>query len=106
MMRAAIYFALLLGFAVQDTFGLTIIRRYIGGTPGMENVGTGNLTAIFNTAADFWESAIQDNHTVTLNFGWAPVGAAFHTLTTQEGSPNREVEGTIYFNNSDLFGHS
>jgi hypothetical protein len=106
MIRAAICCALLLGLAAQDTFALTIVRRFVGGNPGTQNVGAGNLSDIFNAAADFWEGAVRDNYTVTLNYGWAPVGAAYHTLTLQGGSPTRESEGAIYFNNSDLVGFS
>jgi len=79
---------------------LDIVRQYQGGTPQPTAIGNGNLEAIFNAAADYWEHAIQDDHTLVLKFGWAPVGGGIHTLTRQGGAPNRETEGTILFNNN------
>jgi hypothetical protein len=96
-------FAFLAG--VQPTSSLTIIRDFIGGSPGTNDIGSGNLVAIFNAAADIWELAIQDDHVLTLHYGWAPVGGGQHTLNAQGGTPNRETEGTILFNNDDVAGH-
>ena len=83
-----------------EAYALKIIRQNLGGTPQPTAIGKGNLEAIFHAAADYWEHAIQDNHTLILKFGWAPVGGGLHTLTRQGGSPNRETEGTILFNNN------
>ncbi|MDT7043959.1 hypothetical protein [Candidatus Nitronereus thalassa] len=93
---------LILFFSVSssDANALDIIRHFQGGTPQPTAIGKGNLVAIFHAAADFWEHAIQDDHTLILKFGWAPVGGGVHTLNRQEGSPNRETEGTILFNNN------
>ncbi len=85
---------------VREAKALDIIRHYQGGTPQPTAIGNGNLQAIFNAAADYWEHAIQDDHTLVLNFGWAPVGGGLHTLNQQGGSPNRETVGTILFNNN------
>lgn len=85
---------------VGDANALDIIRQYQGGTPQPTAIGKGNLEAIFNAAADYWEHAIQDDHTLVLKFGWAPVGGGLHTLNRQGGTPNRETEGTILFNNN------
>jgi hypothetical protein len=90
---------------VPPGYALTIIRNFIGGSPGATNIGDGNLIDIFNAAADRWERAILDPHVLTLNFGWAPVGGGVHTLVAQGGTPNRETEGTIQFNNDDEQGH-
>lgn len=84
----------------RDAHALVIERNFLGGTPQPTAIGAGNLVDIFNAAADQWEQAIQDEHTVILNFGWAPVGGGLHTLNRQEGIPNRETEGTILFNNN------
>ena len=81
--------------------GLTIIRDFWGGTPATNVVGGGNLEAIFNAAADYWELAILDEHVVTLHYGWAPLEGSngVHYLNAQSGTPNRETEGTIYWDN-------
>ncbi len=86
--------------------GLVIIRNFVGGQPGTNDVGTGNLIDIFNTAADIWETAIRDPHVVTLNYGWGPSGGGEHTLNRQGGTPPRELEGTIWANNDNDPGHN
>jgi hypothetical protein len=90
---------------VREAKALDIIRQYQGGTPQPTAIGKGNLQAIFNAAADYWEHAIQDDHTLVLKFGWAPVGGGLHTLNRQGGVPNRETEGTILFNNNTNQGN-
>jgi hypothetical protein len=89
----------------SHTWALSIIRDFIGGIPQPTAIGGGNLVSIFNAAADQWERAILDPFTVTLHFGWAPVGGAEHSLLAQGGTPNRETEGTILFNNDPIPGH-
>lgn len=84
----------------RDAQALDIIRNNLGGAPQPTAIGKGTLEDIFNAAADHWEHAIQDDHTLVLNFGWAPVGGGLHTLNRQGGEPNRETEGTILFNNN------
>ena len=84
---------------------LTIVRDFIGGEQGHSDTGTGNLHDIFNAAADIWESIILDDHVVTLHYGWANNGGGEHFLNAQGGTPNRETEGTILFNNDDVVGH-
>lgn len=102
--RGALVLILSLGAASTGS-GLTIIRDFTGGEQGHSDSGTGNLQEIFNTAADIWESAIRDEHVVTLHYGWANNGGGEHYLNAQGGSPNRETEGTILFNNDDVAGH-
>jgi len=92
---------LILGACFIERAGaLEIVRQAQGGIPQATAIGAGNLEDIFNAAADHWEYAIQDDHTLILKFGWAPVGGGLHTLTRQGGIPNRETEGTILFNNN------
>ncbi len=91
--------------SVQSGAALTIIRDFIGGAPGTNDIGSGNVVDIFNAAADIWELAIRDRHVLTLHFGWAPVGGGQHTLDAQGGAPNRETEGTILFNNDNAPNH-
>jgi hypothetical protein len=93
-------------FAIpQETLALIIERDFLGGTPQPNAVGSGNLTDLFNAAADRWEQAIGDPFTVTLHYGWAPIGGGLHTLNAQGGTPNRESDGTIEINNDTIPGH-
>lgn len=64
--------------------------------------GGGDLESVFNAAADYWESAILDDFTVQLNFGWQALGSGtlgVHTLFTEGGTPHRELTGNIRFSN-------
>lgn len=67
-------------------------------------VGGGNLPAIMRAAADVWESLITDDHTLTLNFGWAPTNKvssiAFHQGLAATGDPRRQVLGSLAFNSN------
>jgi len=83
---------------VEDASGLSITRVFIGGDAQLTAVGGGNLIDIFDVAADMWEDAVLDSHTVTLQYGWSPIGT-IHTLIQQKGDPNRETEGRILFSN-------
>ncbi len=106
-----LYFAL----ASTSVSALTIIREYIApgaqfksiggqvtaGPAATTTVGGGNLVDLFNSAADTWERAIQDDHTVTIQFGWSPIplGAGVHNVLHQGGVPNRVTEAMVYFDN-------
>jgi hypothetical protein len=104
-------FAMIMATA-PNASGLMIVRNFIsngnalpgvgvnaGAAPG-NTAGGGNLVSIFNTAADWWEQAILDTHTVTINYGWAPLGIlGLHNLQAQGGTPNRETNATIRFDN-------
>lgn len=90
---------------------ITIVGNYIApgdAFPGTTSVGQaapgttaggGLLQDIFTAAADWWESAILDTFTVTLNYGWANLTGALaaHNLVSQGGAPHREIEGSIRF---------
>lgn len=94
---------------------LTIIREYISPSKSFEfdgvqfaagkappnTLGRGNLVGIFNAAADSWENAIRDEHTVTIQFGWSPIpiGGGVHNVRFQGGFPNRITEAIVYFDN-------
>lgn len=91
--------------AHRSASSLTIVRDFIGGSPGTMDSGSGDIVGIFNAAADIWELAIRDEHVLTLHYGWAPVGGGEHRLNAQGGVPNRETEGTILFNNDSVPGH-
>jgi hypothetical protein len=84
-----------------DASALTVVTYFVGGNPPANAVGGGNLTDIVNEAARMWESVYSDPVTITLRYGWAPVGdAGTHTLLEQGGTPNREITGIILFDNS------
>jgi len=94
--------ALVLAVASPGDAQLKILRVNMGGSVPTNAVGGGNLTAVFNAAADWWESAIGDSHTVTIEYSWAALGSGtlgVHNLVTQGGSPNRETKATIRFDN-------
>jgi len=89
---------------------LTINIVNDGGTaPSL--TGTGNLASVMRAAADVWQLAFNANsftHTVTLNYSWAALSGGtlgVHTLGTQGGTPNREISGSVRFDNdgSSLF---
>ena len=60
-----------------------------------------NLVEVFNAAADSWESVIEDDHTLTIQFGWSPlpIGGGVHNVRFQGGIPNRVTEAIVYFDN-------
>jgi hypothetical protein len=62
-------------------------------------VGGGTLDQAFQTAAWYWQSAILDNFTVTINYGWGDTGAAntlgFEQTQTYAGAPNRITQAGI-----------
>ena len=79
---------------------LSITADFLGGTPASNTVGGGDLATIFAAAARQWENAILDPYSLTLHYGWAPLSSiGDHALLSQGGSPNREMEGIILFDN-------
>ena len=100
---------LLIGVASQAN-ALVITRNFvnIGGAPIATDVaGGGNLTSIFNAAADWWEASILDPFALTINFDWGPLNdltgtLGLHTLLTQSGG--RETSAQIIFDNLNIAG--
>lgn len=84
---------------VGESFGFS---TWQGGTAGTNNLGGGNLLDIFNAAADTWERAILDDHTVTLNFGWGNIGSALglHGAMRSDWRTERITESAIIFDNN------
>lgn len=90
---------------------LTIVRDFVASgsdfgfglgdaTGAPTTAGGGNLVDIFNAAADCWEEAIMDDHTVTIKFGWQGLGGGTlgaHVLTGEGGTPHRETSAVIRF---------
>ncbi len=89
--------------SIQTASALTIVRNFTGGTANANAVGGGTLQDVFDAAADWWEMAILDTHTVTINFSWGSLGGGTlgqHQLNNQTGGANsRETQGTITFDN-------
>ena len=99
-----------------SAMALTIIRQHIpsgqsfefdglqvtAGSAPTNTIGEGNLSEVFQAAADSWEQAIQDDHTVTIQFGWSPLplGGGVHYVRSQSGPPNRVTDAIIYFDNN------
>ena len=73
--------------STPSALALTINRQHIpsgepfefdglhvkAGSAPTTTIGDGNLIQIFHAAADSWEQAIKDIHTVTIQFGWSPL---------------------------------
>lgn len=88
---------------VGQADALTIVRNFAGGTASGNQAGGGSLVDVFNAAADVWEEAIGDTHTVTLTYSWGALGSGtlgVHTLTGEGGTPHRETAGTVQFTNN------
>ncbi|HTK33502.1 MAG TPA: hypothetical protein VL335_03085 [Candidatus Paceibacterota bacterium] len=100
-----ILIALVFIMLTERAEALTIIRIFTGGTPPTNSIGAGNITNIFNAACDVWELIIQDDYVLTIYYGWNTNGAGEHVLGIQGGIPNREAQGTNYFNNDNNPGH-
>jgi hypothetical protein len=87
--------------SVSHASAITVVANFIGGAAPSNAKGGGNLPEIFDAAARKWAAAYGDPGTITINFGWAPLGdAGTHTLIVQGGLPNRETAGLILFDNS------
>ena len=76
-MRMSVYSTAVLVMltASSQVFGLNINRNFSGGTAPPSAAGGGTLSDVFDAAADWWEMAIFDNHTVTIGFSWAPINS-------------------------------
>lgn len=116
----AIIFGLATVCMASSASALTIVRDFVASgedygfgiglaTGAPTTAGGGNLIDIFNAAADCWEEAILDAHTVTIKFGWQGLGGGtlgVHALTGEGGSPHRETSAVIRFDSdgtSDFF---
>ena len=112
----ALWIGCMYALATPSAMALTIIRQHIppgepfefgglqitAGPSPTNTIGKGNLVQIFNAAADIWEQAIKDDHTVTIQFGWSPLplGGGIHNVVSQSGLPNRVTEAIVYFDNN------
>ncbi len=91
---------------VPSAAALSITTEFIGGMPASNVTGEGDLATVFGAAARQWEGAISDPFHLRLLFGWAPLDEAdaTHMLISQGGTPNRETEGVILFDNDGNTG--
>jgi hypothetical protein len=92
------------GITMVPTMALEIIRQFDGGTQPTNAIG-GNIEAVFNAACDMWELAIQDEHTLTLEYRWAPMAGAFASHVRLEHDGLRETRGRITFDNDLSAAH-
>lgn len=80
---------------------MTIMTRFVGGTPPADTTEYGNLNDIVTAAARIWESAYADPFVLTLYYGWAPVGDnGNHTAIELDSQGKREISGMLMFDNS------
>jgi hypothetical protein len=87
--------------SISNASAMTIMTRFVGGTPPANTTGYGNLNDIVTAAARIWESAYADPIVVTLYYGWAPVGdAGNHTAIEMDSQGKREISGMLMFDNS------
>lgn len=88
--------------ATPSVEALTINRIDGGGVAPGSAVGGGNLAAIFNKAADWWEMAILDNHTIDITYQWGDnsgFGGA-PVVTLGVGPLPTPTAATVQFNNA------
>ncbi|MBN2243093.1 MAG: hypothetical protein JW793_10415 [Acidobacteria bacterium] len=87
--------------SASESQALTIVTRFIGGTPPANASGSGNLTGIVEAAARIWESFYADPVTVTLDYGWASIpDAGNHIALGFNEQGNQELFGMLLFDNS------
>jgi hypothetical protein len=99
--KFAVLVAVFIFLSVSESSALTIVTRFIGGTPPANTSGSGNLTDIVNAAACMWESVYADPVTVILDYGWASIPDAGNHIAlgfNEEG--NQEIVGMLLFNNN------
>lgn len=99
--KFAALLAVFIFLSVSESSALTIVTRFIGGTPPANASGSGKLASIVNAAARMWESAYSDPVTITLDYGWASIDDAGNHIAlgfNEEG--NREIAGMLLFDNS------
>jgi hypothetical protein len=90
----------------NEAKAVSLIRNFTGGDEPPNVAGGGNIIDIFDAAADLWEEAILDEHTVTIDYSWSPrsgntLGTNFPNATG--GIFNRVTESTILFDNDNTF---
>ena len=89
--------------AANPAQALTIRRNFVGGNPAPRAVGGGNIVDVFNAAADYWEAAIHDDYTLTLNYAWEALSdqslATYSSQSSNGSAPFRNTEGFIRFDN-------
>jgi len=91
--------------------GITISRNFVepgesfpefGGLAGSapsNAAGGGNLADVFNAAADWWEMAILDDHSLDIYFGWERLDGSTLAAATQYVDPQPPVYGEVSFDN-------
>lgn len=99
----------MLGVPAPSEAGLKIILTPASGTPPTNLAGGGNLAAIVQQAAAYWEQIFPDPNqdwTLHLQYRWGTILrgdgqlSAQFTLLAVGGTPNRVLSGVITFDNS------
>jgi hypothetical protein len=67
--------ALTICFAAGRAPALEIVLNQNAGAAPASTAGGGTLSGVLNAAADLWEAAILDVHTLTINYSWAPLSS-------------------------------
>lgn len=101
-MKKILVGAVALSCLAGQASALNIVRNINGAGASGSQAGGGGFASLINAAADLWQVAIQDTHTVTIDFSWDALGSGtlgVHNLVSQGGSPNRETGATIRFTN-------
>jgi hypothetical protein len=103
MIRALIAAPLLVATLLPaPAAALTILGTRLPSAPPASAVGGGDLDSAFRAAADRWEAAILDDHTVTIYYGWAPLPdlLGFGFATEANG---RTTGGSIVLTNAEHY---
>lgn len=120
MCSTAVFVCACFLLSAQAMFGLNItatqvaVGSVVPGTsftsaaaPGTAT-GGGNLNAIFEAAANYWEQSIFDNFDLLISYAWAPLGpgVAATTITTGVGFDGagvyRNLNASIIFSTTGL----
>ncbi len=101
----------LLGFAPSATAELMFNLNFVSAGNSFPNVGFdaeqapatavggGTLQSVMQAAADLWKSAIHDDFTTTIDYGWDNEFVVSGT-TAQTNNTTSNVHSTIRFNNA------
>ena len=97
--------AAILGWSSEARADLVINGVFTGGARRQVWSAAAICRISSPAAATYWERAFSapgDNWAVTVQYGWSPLMGinGEHILLTQGGTPNREISGQIYLDNS------
>jgi len=89
---------MLLGGAVPSASAVTINTNFVSnggnlgsltaGSASTDTAGGGRLSALMGQATNYWEHAITDSSTLTVNYGWSSLGSGTLGSTSTSFSPD------------------